>query len=162
MISGTHKPRIKQSGTLHLPHNEIVLNKINENILLSTETWHNVQESWIYNGITEADEGYVWVKKWEKGKQYTIRKSFDAAGKLVCIYVDICAPITVENSVFEFEDWYLDVWYDTENKKVEIVDKDEFEKAVQEEFLSKEQAQQAREIAEYLQQNLLKEGFIDF
>lgn len=158
-----HKPRIKYSDELHLPQNTITLNRISDKVLITTETWNGVKDPWTIQNSIVADNGYVWIKKWEIGKNYSPRKTYNQDGELVSIYIDICSPITVKDDTFEFEDWYLDIWQDVKNNKNPIfVDENEFNMAVEAGYLTTEFADKTKEVSEHIINGLREKTFLDF
>ncbi len=152
-----HPPRKKYSGRVHLPHNTMIQNQISETVLIETEVWHQVKKPYISQGIIIADNGYSWVKKWQIGANYCMRKTFNDKKELVAIYVDICSPVTKSRGQYGFVDWYLDVWVDLINQKQPILlDEDEFILALHANYLSKAEEQTTRSTAEFVM-NALKQ-----
>ena len=135
-----HPPRKKHSGRIHLPHNTMVQNHVSDCILIETEIWHNVKKPYYSQGIIIADNGYSWVKKWQEGANFCIRKTYNEKKELVAIYIDICSPIIKSKGEYGFTDWYLDIWVDILNHKQPVLlDEDEFAQASKQGYLSTEQ-----------------------
>lgn len=68
-----------------------------------------------------------------------------------------------KGSIFEYKDWYLDIFYDaSSNKKPIILDKKELEEALRSNFLTQEEANIANKTARFLIEALKRKDFIDF
>ena len=126
---------------------------ISDDLVIGTETWNKLDEPWSESGVTIAQEGYVWVTKWEVGKPYIITKFLNEAGELVGVYCDVSTPVKRNDNTFEFIDLYLDVWRET-GQSPRILDEDELQDAVSASYISKKDADSALAVAKQLVQEL--------
>ena len=119
---------------------------ISERVSIGTEVWNNMEEPWKEGATVIAEPGYIWTTKWELGKPYIITKFQDAAANLIAIYCDVARPVQAIEGGFSFVDLYLDVWQ-IPGKEPKILDEDELEQAVEASYISPEEADEARRIA---------------
>lgn len=138
------------------------MRKVNDHISIATEVWNTMKEPWAEGATIIAKPGYVWETKWEVGKPYIITKFYDAAANLVAIYCDVSRPVQKTEGGFSFVDLYLDVWQPTGQEPV-ILDEDELEEAVRARYITPEEADEARDVARQLVNNLKNNpNFLDF
>lgn len=139
-----------------------LMRRINEHVSIGTETWTEMKEPWTEGSTIIAGPGYTWTTKWEVGKPYIITKFRDEADSLIAIYCDIARPVQKVEGGFTFVDLYLDVWMIVGQEPV-VLDKDELEDAVSANYITKDEAKRATEIAEDLIVNLNNsQKFLDF
>lgn len=145
-----HKPKhIRSIDGLGIPQNNRTIILATPSIGITTETWKTPKEPWTESGVVIAQHNYKWVTKWETGKNYIITKIFNADGEMVGIYCDVSAPVIKSDEGFEFYDWYLDVWQEIGKEPV-ILDEDELELALFENFISEKDGETARQTAKFL------------
>lgn len=165
MSSVIHPPRIKKSGKLHLYQNTMEFCVLNEKTLITIEIWNNVKDPWIWNmyaDVVTAANGFVWMKKWEEGKNYHITKTFDEKGMLVGTYVDICSSIKKDtNNVYSFIDWYLDIWKEPRKDPI-FLDENKLEKALAAGYLTVEEGNITKNVGAYVIEALRKGLLPDF
>ncbi len=130
------------------------LDWVSETIAYGTEIWGKLEKPWRQDETIIALPGYVWRTRWEVGKSYIINKYLDNNGKLVGIYCDICRPVEKNENGLAFDDLYLDVWQLPGQDPV-ILDEDELEEAISTGYINSEEADIARQNAEYVKQLLL-------
>ncbi|MFJ7827004.1 DUF402 domain-containing protein [Psychrobacillus sp. NPDC096623] len=56
-----------------------------------------------------VDDGYMWLQHFPTGKNYSVTTMFDANGKVVQWYIDICNEIGIEHNVPWWDDLFLDI-----------------------------------------------------
>ena len=78
--------------------------------------------------IRIADDGYVWVQQFPNDAHHAVTSMFDASGRLVQTYVDICLRTGVENGRVYWDDLFLDL-IALPSGKIVLVDADELEAA---------------------------------
>lgn len=129
--------------------------QISPGVILTTETWNDMERPWTQGNTIIAKPGYRWVTKWEAGENYTINKIYDDKGNLVALYCDIGSPLKETPVGLEFDDWYLDVWQPV-GSKPEILDEEELGAAVKAGYLTDKEATVARNAANQLVEELAK------
>lgn len=115
----------------------------------TTEIWPALETPWQESGTVIAQEGYIWKSDWAAGAHFVTTKIYDATGKFVATYIDICQPVTLTNGVFSFTDMYLDVWQPAGENPI-LLDEDELAAAVARGFVSTEAAEAAKGAAKSL------------
>ncbi|WP_426272072.1 DUF402 domain-containing protein [Exiguobacterium sp. R-17] len=78
--------------------------------------------------IRIADAGYVWVQQFPSDAHYAVTSMFDASGRLVQTYIDICLRTGMENGRVYWDDLFLDL-IALPSGEVLLVDADELEVA---------------------------------
>lgn len=143
--------------TLHLPRNissteglgintTKSMRHISERVSIGTEIWNSMKEPWKEGTTIIAEPGYVWTTKWELDKPYIITKFQDTAVNLIAIYCDVSRPVQAIGDGYTFTDLYLDVWQ-VPGQEPRILDEDELKHAVEASYISPEEADEARRIA---------------
>lgn len=120
-----------------------------ESVGILTEIWDKLETAWTESGYTIADEGFKWVSTWEIGKNYIISKLYDKTGNHVADYYDITSTITRNNNDICCRDWYLDVWKPSGSDPV-LLDEEDLTRAVDANYLSTQEAECARIVAQEL------------
>jgi predicted RNA-binding protein associated with RNAse of E/G family len=119
---------------------------ISERVSIGTEVWNSMKEPWKEGTTIIAEPGYIWTTKWELDKPYIITKFQDAVNNLIAIYCDVARPVQAIEGGFSFIDLYLDVWQ-VPGEEPRILDEDELMQAVEASYISPEEANEARRIA---------------
>ena len=111
-----------------------------------------------------ADAGYSWLQVAFKGQQFWATMMYDAQGEFLQGYFDITAWNNfddMENPTFQ--DMYLDLVL-LNNDKIQVLDRDELDEALEKKVITVEQHQQTvkagEELYQFLQEN--REEFIRF
>lgn len=144
---------ISSDKGLGLPGNTIEREFKSSDVLITTETWGQMDNFWSESGVVIAKPGYKWITKWVKGNNYISTKILDEKGGVVAFYFDVCSPIAVSKGVFSFYDWYIDVWYPTGSNPV-ILDEEECKAALNEGYLSKNDFDVAITTGKYIVENI--------
>lgn len=77
-----------------------------------------------------VDSGFAWLQQFPTGAHYTITTAFDADGKIVQWYIDICKQQGVtEEGMPWYDDLYLDIAY-LPSGELMILDADELDEAL--------------------------------
>lgn len=56
-----------------------------------------------------VDDGFMWLQHFPKGKHYSVTTMFDANGKVIQWYIDICNEIGIEHNIPWWDDLFLDI-----------------------------------------------------
>lgn len=56
-----------------------------------------------------VDDGYRWLQQFPNGEKYCVTTMFDADGKIVQWYIDICRGIGLEDGIPWMDDLFLDI-----------------------------------------------------
>ncbi len=145
-----HKPKhIRSIDGRGVSGNLVETNFLSPSLAIVTETWRNMKEPYIESNTILANTGYVWITKWEVGKNYIITKMFNTKHELVGIYCDISSPIAKTENGFEMIDWYLDVWQEAGKKPI-LFDEDELEEALKAGYVSEQEVKVAKDTAMFL------------
>lgn len=84
-----------------------------------------------------ADSGFSWLQHFPRGARHTVTTMFDAMGKVVQWYIDICGGHGVdERGVPWFDDLYLDIVV-TPAGQVALLDADELDQALRDGRISR-------------------------
>lgn len=151
-----HPPKHLSSSTgLGLPNCTRNSKRVSSTIIVTTETWNEIEKPWVQSKTIIAKPGYKWIAKWEEGTNFTINKIYDDKRKLVALYCDIGSPLKKIPNGLEFDDWYLDVWQ-LVGSKPELLDEDELNEAVKLGFLTEKEAVVAKDTANQLIKELAK------
>lgn len=119
---------------------------ISKTVAIGTEIWNELEEPWREGDVVIARPDYKWITRWEVGKPFIINKFYDDKGELVAIYCDVSRPVRQIDGGFEFDDLYLDVWWPT-GKAISILDEDELQDALDANYITKHEADEARRVA---------------
>jgi predicted RNA-binding protein associated with RNAse of E/G family len=130
------------------------MKRMSDSVSIGTELWGYLEKPWKEGRTVIAHSGYKWVTRWEAGKPFITSKFYNDSGRLIGIYCDVARPVQQTVDGFTFEDLYLDVWQVTGENPM-ILDEDELDEAVEADFISGEEAEEATTIAEQLRQMLL-------
>jgi len=125
-------------------------------LIITTKSWGALEQPWTQEETIIAQLGYTWVTRWELNKPYLITTIFNQTNELVGIYCDICSPIQREGISFTCYDWYMDIWKEA-NKLPSMLDEDELAVALQNNYLTLKEAQQAKATALFLVDLLKKQ-----
>jgi predicted RNA-binding protein associated with RNAse of E/G family len=137
-----HTPkRISSSGGLGL-NTKKELEFLSDTLAIGRETWGKLDAPWQESGTIIAEEGYVWLTRWEANKPYIITKFYNANGQEVGTYCDIAKPLRRTADGFEFDDLYLDVWRIPGEKPV-LLDEDELAEALAAKYVTQQEADAA-------------------
>ncbi|QUG42297.1 DUF402 domain-containing protein [Psychrobacillus sp. INOP01] len=88
---------------------------------------------WVQYGekrICIVDDNYMWLQHFPIGKNYSVTTMFDASGKIVQWYIDICYEIGIENNVPWWDDLFLDIIVLPTGEVIQQ-DEDELEEALE-------------------------------
>lgn len=87
---------------------------------------------WLSTGgvrICVADKGYSWLQHFPQGTQFTMTTMFDAAGRIVQWYIDVCKQHGVDESGIPWhDDLYLDIAM-LPSGEIELLDVAELDRA---------------------------------
>ncbi|MGV9001806.1 MAG: DUF402 domain-containing protein [Candidatus Saccharimonadaceae bacterium] len=125
------------------------MRRIDEHVSIGTEVWNEMSQPWAEGPTVIAKPGYIWTSKWELNKPYIITKFQDADRKLVAVYCDVSRPVQAIGDGFSFIDLYLDV-FQLPGQEPTILDKDELKAAVEATYITPDEAEEARRIADEL------------
>ncbi|WP_157964471.1 DUF402 domain-containing protein [Exiguobacterium flavidum] len=56
-----------------------------------------------------VDDGYIWIQQFPDGARYAVTTMFDATGKVVQTYIDICLRVGADDGRPWWEDLFLDL-----------------------------------------------------
>ncbi len=118
--------------------------------LLLDEIWNEMSEDWREGDTVIAKPGYKWISKWQVGKPYVIVKFYDNNENLVGVYCDVCHPVRRIENRLEYQDLYLDVWWTPKSSEPVVLDEDELQEALERKYVSSEDAEFAKSIAQEL------------
>lgn len=77
-----------------------------------------------------ADQGFAWLQHFPKDTQYTLTTMFDAEGKIVEWYIDICKQHGIdEHGIPWYDDLYLDIVV-VPPRETWIIDAEELDEAL--------------------------------
>lgn len=155
-----HPPKQLSSKKGWGPKSSLVEECISTKLLITTETWGQIEEVWNIGPTIIAKPGYKWIIRWETGQNYVITKFVDETGQIAGIYCDLCSPVKKNDDGYEAIDWYLDVWQPA-GEQPRLLDEDELELAMSVGYLTSAQAELARSTAEQLI-GILENGLLDF
>ncbi len=97
-----------------------------------------------------ADENYLWLQHFPARERFVVTTMFDDKGHVVQWYIDICRKQgTTDQGVPWFDDLYLDIVV-LPSGEVMLLDEDELEDAVKSGEITRNEAEDATEIANKL------------
>lgn len=79
--------------------------------------------------ICIVDDDFIWVQHFPIGKQHSLTTMFNAKGKIVQWYIDICHKTGVENNIPWLDDLFLDIVILPKGDMI-LLDEDELEEAL--------------------------------
>ncbi|WP_242136521.1 DUF402 domain-containing protein [Bacillus cereus group sp. BfR-BA-01360] len=112
-----------------------------------------------HSEICIVNDGYTWVQYFIKGKKFVITAMLDEQKNIVQYYIDIAKEFEIdENGLPYFDDLYLDVVLFPDGK-IYLLDEGELEAAYAEETISRDEYNEAWDIARWVMERIEKEEF---
>lgn len=146
-----HKPKtVNTQEGCALPSATKKYKKFANGDIILTEVWNAMSEDWKEGSTIIARPGYKWVSKWQLGKPYVIVKFYNDNDDLIGTYCDVCHPITKNKDGLEYKDLYLDVWCINGQVEPKILDEDELQEALENNYVSEKDVQFAYNVAKEL------------
>lgn len=97
-----------------------------------------------------ADKGYMWMQHYPRGEHFVVTTMFDAQGRVVQWYIDICKTIGLtDQQVPWFDDLYLDI-VKLPTGEVLLLDEDELEEALASGMITQKDSDLAKRTAHRL------------
>jgi predicted RNA-binding protein associated with RNAse of E/G family len=156
-----HQPGLVRSNKPFFPQSTFKGKRISSKKIITYEQIKGIKKPWISkDGTITADNGFLWVRHWEKDENYCLEEIFNLENELVALYIDICSPIKEHDKTFEYLDWYLDIFVDLlANKSPIIMDEDELKEALKAGFISSENSDSARKTVNMLIKKLMSKNY---
>ncbi len=106
-----------------------------------------------------ADTGYAWLQQFPDGEHYTVTTMFDAGGKVVQWYIDICLQTGAdERNIPWLDDLYLDLAV-LPTMEVQLLDADELANALTNGEITQAEYDLAWREARNLSERIAREDF---
>ncbi len=101
------------------------------------------------NQICLIDNNYKWLQFYDKNSKVCLTTIYDEKNRIVEWYFDIAKKIGKENGMLYEDDLYLDVVVQPNGETI-LLDEDDLQEALEKQEISKEEFEQAYEIAKDL------------
>jgi predicted RNA-binding protein associated with RNAse of E/G family len=105
------------------------------------------------NGLCIQDNNYKWLEFYDYSSQVRLTAIYDEKNKIVEWYFDIARRLGKENGMPYEDDWYLDVVLRPDGEII-LLDEDELKEALERMEMTKEEFNEAYNIANNLIQRI--------
>jgi predicted RNA-binding protein associated with RNAse of E/G family len=110
--------------------------------LVERVIWRRLPEPRTLFGAVVADSGAVWYRFWLPQHDQVVERYYQANGAPLGAHIDVCGPITCDESGCRAQDYVLDIRIDPQGR-VTVHNEDEFERSVLLGELTSDTAQRA-------------------
>jgi len=115
-----------------------------DDVIVTSHTLWGASKPLVIEGETVIENGYRAVFVEYIKEYFDVAMIFRPDGTFTGYYADINTPSRVADDGYWTKDLFLDLWVSADKSRITVLDEDEFQEAMDKNWISKEEAQMAR------------------